>query len=175
MDDEPAPTNLRGPLTLLSTVGEFRGEAVGRRASRLGKPLPRTHGSATLAASDATDSLIAPPLEPFLSILTGCLISKSVAGGGDMQFASRTSIRWDGEQLYREMQGVDERLRSERRVTESKVAWRPAELRHIPCLRHPALLERRRAGVREERIRFRCGGRLAAAWCRQSRWTSRIV
>ena len=69
---------------------------------------------------------------PFLSILTGCLISKSVAGGGDMQFASRTSIRWDGEQLYREMQGVDERLRSERRVTESKVAWRPAELRHIP-------------------------------------------
>jgi len=35
LDDEPEPV-ARDPLTLMSCLGEFRGDAVGRRASRLG-------------------------------------------------------------------------------------------------------------------------------------------
>jgi hypothetical protein len=34
LDEEPAPT-ARSPLTLLSCLGEFRGDAVGRRSSSL--------------------------------------------------------------------------------------------------------------------------------------------
>jgi len=77
--EEEKAKSTRGPLTLLSAIGEFRGEAAGMRTSRL--------------------------------------------GGGRLQFTSRGGTQYDGQGRVRtEMQLVDERKRTSRRVLWGDVA-----------------------------------------------------